>query len=168
MKNYKYDYRSCAEISLKVLEKEREKLCADSSNAHNSMIYSGLHEFESDEKRDLYFQAYIVGWLDAHWNEMVKILDSHNEYKIYERKAITLFFAKYLEILVENCSKTEILADLIVSDILKMKRKILLEMIEISEKWQEYNEQLKAENKKNREKFKRRINQIKNEQEKIK
>lgn len=160
---YKYDYRSCVKISLEVFEKEREKLCADSSSEHNATIYNGLHEFESDNLRDLYFDAYITEWLDMHWNEMMKILDSHDEYKISKRREIILFFARYLSELVENCSETKIFTNIVVSDILKMKKKELDELIEDSEKWQKYAELLKADRKKHKEIYKRLMNRLKTE-----
>ncbi len=69
-----YDYRFCVKASLQVMKEQREKICDDSR--YNHLIYSGLHE-TNEELQTLYFQYYLIEWLDNHWSKMQEILDSH-------------------------------------------------------------------------------------------
>ena len=152
-----FDYRFCVMSSLQVLKDHREKLCTDSSYAHNSTIYNGLHEFESSSQRDLYFQLYLTEWLDTHWNKMNDLIDGNQEFRISAQKQMLLFFAEYFSKFIEECSSTGQLAKIAVPDLLKIKKKSLDDMIKVSERWKEQNEQLKSDSKKHREKFRRLI-----------
>ncbi len=161
------DYRFCVKASLQILQEEREKLCYDSIQ-HNPMIYSGLHEFESDSKRKLYFQAYLIEWIDNHWNDMADIMERHKgEYTIDERKFITVFFADYLSRLIDECNDKGTLSKLAVPEMLKAKRKALLNMAEMSDKWQENSDRLKAEKKKHKEQFARLLAEAEKESEEL-
>lgn len=160
----KNEYRFCVRVSLQILQKEREKLCYDSTK-HNPTIYSGLHEFESESLRKLYFQAYLVDWIDAHWDTMDEILDRHREYSVNERRCMNVFFAEYFSKLISECDSGGVLSKLAIPDLLKTKRKALANMIDTSDKWQENSARLKAERKKHREQFARLIEEYENESE---
>ena len=161
------DYRFCVKAALQILHKEREELCYDSIQ-HNPMIYSGLHEFESDSKRQLYFQAYLIEWIDDHWNDMTDILEEHKkEFTVNENRQMAVFFAEYLSRLVDECADKGTLSKLAIPDLLKAKRKSLIDMAEMAEHWQENSDKLKAEKKKHKEQFARLLEQVENESENV-
>lgn len=160
----KNDYRFCVKASLQILQKEREKLCCDSVE-HNPMIYSGLHEFESETLRKLYFQAYLVEWIDSHWETMDEVLERHREYSVNERRCMSVFFAEYFSQLISDCDNSGLLSKLAIPGLLKTKRKALGNMIETSDKWQENSARLKAERKKHKEQFAKLIEEYENEGE---
>lgn len=152
---FEKDYRFCVKASLQILREEREHLCYDSIE-HNPTIYSGLHEFESASKRKLYFQAYLIEWIDNHWNNMADIMQRHKaEYTMDARKYMTVFFANYLSMLIDECNNKGALSKLAIPEMLKTKRKALLDMTEMADKWQENSDRLKAEKKKHKEQFAR-------------
>ena len=150
------NYRFCVKAALQILEEERKKLYSQ-SKSHAPMLYSGLHEFETRSVRELYFQAYLIEWIDVHWNMLDEVLKRHPEYTVDERKCMTLFFAEYFSGLVAECSNTGLLSKIAIPDLLKSKYKLLVSMIEMSDKWNENLNRLKIEKKKHREQFVRLI-----------
>ena len=159
------DYRFCVKASLQILRQECERLCRDSVD-HQPMIYCGLHEFESSTKRKLYFQAYLVEWIDDHWNEMTDILEMHKrDFSADENKYMTVFFAEYFSRLLDECSDKSALSKLAIPELLKAKRKSLLDMARMSDHWQENSDRLKAEKKKHREQFARLLLEAETESE---
>ena len=151
------NYRFCVKASLQILRKGREKLCNDSIQ-HNPTIYSGLHEFQSETKKSLYFQAYLVEWIDNHWNDMTDLIQARKrDFNIDERKSMALFFSEYFSQLIKECENKGTLSKLAIHDLLKAKRRSLLKMAEMADAWQENYDKLEAEKKKHKEQFARML-----------
>ncbi len=151
---FKEDYRLCVRTSFDVMRRQRKCLIQDSLG-HYSVIYNGLHESSSPAARSLYFQSYQIEWLDSHWNSLYELI-SGAETKD-RQKEISLFFAEYFSKLYSESDS--ILSGPVTSVMLKTKKRSIDEMIQYSEKWEEKSNQLKVDLKKNKEYFKRLINE---------
>ena len=145
-----YDFRFCIKASLLVMREQREKIYNDSHDNH--LIYSGLHE-TNEKIQTLYFQYYLVEWLDSHWNRMQEILESHPEYSIDQKRNFTLFYAEYFSKMMTSWVTTGILSKMIIPDILQTQKEIIQEMITFSEKWEQSSNKLKLLLKKHKEQF---------------
>lgn len=151
-----YDYRFCVKASLQVMKDQREKICDDSRDNH--LIYSGLHETHK-ELQTLYFQYYLVEWLDNHWSRIQKILERHPEYSIDQKKEFTLFYAEYFSDMMASWTTTGILSKMMIPDILQTQKETVQEMITFSEKWEQNSNKLKLLLKKHKERFEHLIGQ---------
>ena len=145
-----YNYRFCVKASLQVMKEQRKKIYDDSQSNH--LIYSGLHE-TNEELQTLYFQYYLVEWLDSHWSRMQEILDNHPEYSIDQRRVFTLFYAEYFSRMMNSWMTTGVLSKMIIPDILQMQKETIQEMITLSEKWEQNSNKLKLLLKKHKEQF---------------
>lgn len=145
-----YNYRFCVKASLQVMKEQRKKIYDDSQSNH--LIYSGLHE-TNEELQTLYFQYYLVEWLDSHWSRMQEILDNHPEYSIDQRREFTLFYAEYFSRMMNSWMTTGVLSKMIIPDILQMQKETIQEMITLSEKWEQNSNKLKLLLKKHKEQF---------------
>lgn len=145
-----YDYRFCVKASLQVMKEQRENIYYDSCN--NYLIYSGLHE-TNEELQSLYFQYYLIEWLDNHWNRMQKILESHPEYSIDQRREFTLFYAEYFSKIMTSWATTGVLSKMMIPDVLQTQKETIQEMIDFSEKWEQNSNTLKLLLKKHKEQF---------------
>lgn len=150
----KYDYRFCVKASLQVMEEQREKIYNDSCN--NDLIYSGLHE-TNEKLQSLYFQYYLIEWLDGHWSKMQEILDRHTEYGIDQKKEFTLFYAEYFSGMMNSWTKTGLLSKMMIPDVLQTQKEIIQNLIDLSEKWEQNSNKLKILLIKNKEQFKKII-----------
>ncbi len=148
-----YDYRFCVKASLQVMKLQRAKICNDSSNGQNHLIYSGLHETNED-LQNLYFQYYLVEWLDDHWSNIHLILEKHPEYSVDQKKNFTLFFAEYFSKMIDEVSLSGTLSKLAIPNLLKIQKDSIQELIQYSEKWEQNSNKLKLLLKKHREQFK--------------
>lgn len=145
-----YDYRFCVKASLQVMKEQCENIYYDSCN--NYLIYSGLHE-TNEELQSLYFQYYLIEWLDNHWNRMQKILESHPEYSIDQRREFTLFYAEYFSKIMTSWATTGVLSKMMIPDVLQTQKETIQEMIDFSEKWEQNSNTLKLLLKKHKEQF---------------
>ena len=135
-----YDYRFCVKASLQVMKEQRENIYFDSCNNH--LIYSGLHE-TNEKLQSLYFQYYLIEWLDSHWSRMQEILESHQEYSIDQKKEFTLFYAEYFSNMMTSWTMTGILSKLMIPNILQTQKEAIQEMLIFSEKWEQNSNKLK-------------------------
>ncbi len=155
--NTGYDYRYCINESLKIMREQRKKICDDTING-DATIYSGLHTPEQDSKlRNLYFELYILNWIDSHWIYMQNQLNRHNEYTINQKKEMTLFFAKYLSVFIKDIEISGNLSKLSIPFFLKAKIKTLNDLIQHSSKWEKNCQELRLLMKKQQEHFKKQI-----------
>lgn len=145
-----YDYRFCVKASLQVMKEQRENIYYDSCNNH--LIYSGLHE-TNEKMQSLYFQYYLIEWLDNHWSRMQEILESHPEYSIDQKKEFTLFYAEYFSNMMTSWASTGILSKLMIPNILQTQKEAIQEMLTFSEKWEQNSNKLKLLLKKHKEQF---------------
>lgn len=160
------DYRSCVTFSLCVMHQMRVKIYQD-VRQHDSVIYNGLHEFESENVRNLYFQEYEMEWFDSHWNALESLLKQNGCMKS-EQKEKTLFFATYFAEFLPDLNSAEPLAKVAVRELVAAKKKMVEEMIDCADQWEERNNQLKVDLKKHKEYFKRLIeNSKKNAKEEM-
>ncbi len=146
------NYRFCTRLSLQIMRDQRERICQDSIQKDVD-LYTALHEMDP-RVRHLRFQYYIVKWFDGHWNRLQYLLEHHSEYTIDQRKQITIFFAKKFTGLLDGLSGSSIMVGLGCPDLLKARRDILREMIEMTEKWEKYNNELRLQMKKHEEQYK--------------
>lgn len=146
------DYRFCVKAALQIMQEQRKKLYDDCVH-YEPTIYSGLHTSESDSVRSLYFQAYLVEWLNMHWEAMFEILKRHNEYTVNQRKEITLFFAEYFSEFISECSEKGLMSKLAIPELLKAQKNQLNEMILFSNKWEQNNNRLRVQMKKGKEQY---------------
>lgn len=150
------DYRTCVGISLFVMQKLREKLYIHSAEQRYSVIYNGLHESESVNVRDLYFEAYEMEWLDSHWEALTDLLKQKG-YTKTEQQDISLFFAQYFSSFLEEVDSACPIAKASMRELLVEKKKAIGQMIMYADKWEEQNNQLKVDLKKHKEHFRRLI-----------
>lgn len=159
------DYRRNTMISLNVLKEERQNLFNDITK-HYSAIYEGLHEFQSKNVRDLYFQSYFMEWLDRHWSDLtIHINATSEELSKNDKKEISLFFAEYFSLFIDELTNTSSIADSASQPLIQAKKKIIDNMISFSYDWEERSNQLKVDQKKHKEHFKKIIEQAKNKKE---
>lgn len=154
-----YDYRFCVNASLQVMKEQREQICKDSSEGQNHLIYRGLHEI-NEKLQNLYFQYYLVEWLNDHWRSMQSILENHPEYSLDQRKSFTLFYAEYFGRMIDSISSSGTLSNLMIPNILQQQKESIEEMLLYSEKWEQNCNKLKLLLIKQREQFERLINQL--------
>lgn len=148
------DYKTCVRFSLRVMQELRDKVYKDSME-HYSVIYNGLHEPESNNVRELYFQAYEMEWLDNHWETLARMLKQYNsEYKRGEQKDITLFFAEYFSKFMSELSTDSLYAKMAMRDLIAAQKKVIEQMISYADRWEERNNQLRVNLKKHKEHFK--------------
>ena len=152
--NYRYE----VETSLKILRNRRDKFVNDSI-CREPELYLGLHESERSAVRDLRFQYYITIWLNEHWNDMADEINGSTELSSYDKKAFTMFFAEYFSHLVDHCSEKGLLTKLAAPEFLDIQKRQLKELLNSTLKWEENSNILKLQAQKNKEKFKRLINE---------
>lgn len=145
-----YDYRFCVKASLQVMKEQREKICDDSHSNH--LIYSGLHE-TNEKLQTLYYQYYLIKWLDNHWSRMQKILESHPEFSIDQKREFTLFYAEYFSKMMTSWATSGILSKMMIPDILQTQKETIQEMIDFSEKWEQNSNKLRLLLIKHKEQF---------------
>lgn len=156
------NYKNCVSFSLRVMRELRYKIYKDSKE-HYSVIYNGLHESESDNVRDLYFQTYEMEWLDSHWDVLTDLLNRHkNDYKKSAQQDITLFFAEYFSAFMTELDDADPLAKVAMRELLKKQKTVIEQMIMYSDNWEEKNNQLKVNLKKHKEHFKKLIENSQN------
>lgn len=148
------NYREYVRLSLHVMKELRYKIYKDSKE-HYSGIYTGLHESESDNVRDLYFQAYEMEWLDTHWTILTNLLNQN--YKKNTQRDITLFFAERFSSFMSELDNASLFAKLAMRELVKVQKEDIEQMIAVSSKWEEKNNQLKVNLKKHKEHFKKLI-----------
>lgn len=151
-----YDYRFCVKASLQVMNEQRKRIYDDSRSNH--LIYSGLHE-TNEKLQTLYFQYYLIGWLDEHWSRMQEILESHPEYSVDQRREFTLFYAEYFSKMMTSWATTGVLSKMMIPDVLQTQKETIQEMIDFSEKWEQDSNKLKLLLKKHKEQFEYLIKQ---------
>ena len=151
-----YNYRFCVEASLQVMKEQRNRIYDDSQSNH--LIYSGLHA-TNEELQTLYFQYYLVEWLDNHWSRMQEILENHSEYSIDQKREFTLFYAEYFSKMMNSWVTTGVLSKMMIPDILQTQKETIQEMITFSEKWEQNSNKLKLLLKKHKEQFEYLIKQ---------
>ena len=145
------NYRFCTRLSLQIMRDQRERICQDSIQKDVD-LYTALHEMDP-HVRHLRFQYYIVKWLDGHWSSLQALLECHPEYTADQKKQITLSFAKKFAGLLDKLSESATMADLGIPDLLKIRRDILREMIEMTEKWEKNSNELCLQMKKHEEQY---------------
>lgn len=146
------NYRFCTKLSLQILRGQRERLSRDSSIEKDVDLYTALHEMEPSV-RNIRFQYYIVKWFDGHWSALQSLLEHHPEYTIDQRRQITLFFAERFVGLLDKLSESASMANLGIPDLLKVRRTVLREMIEMTEKWEKNTDTLRLQMKKHEEQY---------------
>lgn len=138
------------------MKEQRNRIYDDSQSNH--LIYSGLHE-TNEELQTLYFQYYLVEWLDNHWSRMQEILENHSEYSIDQKREFTLFYAEYFSKMMNSWVTTGVLSKMMIPDILQTQKETIQEMITFSEKWEQNSNKLKLLLKKHKEQFEYLIKQ---------
>ena len=156
------DYRFCVDAGLSIMQEQRKKLTQDSVKFEPT-IYSGLHTSDSSALRNLYFQAYITGWIVAHWEKMFEILEKHSEYPVDSRREMVLFFAEYFSDFLSECSGNSSLSNLAIPELLEMQKRQVKEMIQSADKWEQNSNRLRVQMKKNREQYLRLIQEAEKE-----
>lgn len=154
LKNYNYHF--CVKASLQVMKEQRNRIYDDSQSNH--LIYSGLHE-TNEELQTLYFQYYLVEWLDNHWSRMQEILENHSEYSLDQKREFTLFYAEYFSRMMNSWVTTGVLSKMMIPDILQTQKETIQEMLTFSEKWEQNSNKLKLLLKKHKEQFEYLIKQ---------
>lgn len=152
-----YDYRFCVKASLQVMKEQRNMICKDSASG-KIQIYKGLHETDS-KRRELFFQYYLIEWLEAHWNGMQKILSDHPEYTKDQKKEFTLFYAEYFKQMLDSWVTSGALSKLVIPELLKALKSSVQELIQFSDKWEQNSQKLKLLLIKHREQFEKVISQ---------
>lgn len=151
------DYKDCVRSSLCAMRILRDKICKD-SREHYSVIYNGLHEYESKKVRDLYFQAYDMEWMDSHWNVLADMLKRRgDDYRKSEQQEIALFFAGYFSDFMSELDNSSMFAETAMRELIAAQKDVIEQMIMFSDKWEERNNQLKVNLKKHKEYYKRLI-----------
>jgi len=145
------NYRFCTKLSLQIMRDQRERMGRDSIEKDVD-LYMALYESDP-HVRNLRFQYYIVKWFDGHWSALQSLLERHSEYTVDQRKQVTLFFAKRFAGLLDKLSESVTLVDLGIPDLLKVRRKILREMIEMTEKWEKNSDEFRLQMKKHEEQY---------------
>lgn len=145
------NYRFCTRLSLQILHDQRKRICQDSIQKDVD-LYTALHELKPNV-RDIRFQYYLVKWFDGHWRNLRELLERHSEYTVDEKKRITLFFAKYFANLLDSLSKSETMVNLAIPDLLKVRKNILYELVEMTEKWETNSKELFLQMKKHEEQY---------------
>lgn len=145
------NYRFCTRLSLQIMRDQRGRICQDSIQKDVD-LYTALHEMDP-RVRDLRFQYYIVKWFDGHWSSLQSLLEHHPEYTVDQKKQITLFFAKRFAGLLDRLSESTAMADLGLPDLLKSRRHILHEMLEMTEKWEKKSNEFRLQMKKHDEQY---------------
>ena len=154
------DYKDCTRLSLHVMRELRYKVYKDSIE-HYSVIYNGLHEFESKKVMELYFQEYEMEWLDSHWELLTNLLKQRDkDYKKSEQQEITLFFAKYFSSLMTEVNHSSLTVNTVMRELIAAQKNVIEQMIEFSDKWEERSNQLKVNLKKHKEHYKRLIENV--------
>lgn len=159
------DYKRTSTIAMDIMKISRKKLLDDVMK-HNSTIFEGLHEFSSDNVRDLYFEAYTMEWLDGHWKELTEYLRLHkNELRQSEQCDITLYFANFFSNFITEFDNSSDLSKIASHELIKSKKESLDQMLLLSSEWEERSNKMRVEVKKNKEHFKRLIENAKKTKE---
>ena len=157
---FKQDYRKCVSLSLDIMKQQRERLFKDTLD-HHSVIFSGLHEYRSKSTRELYFQEYIIEWMNDHWGSLNEYLKKYKkEMTINEQRDITLFFAEYFSVLLDDEDISHNMSCEVMHEMMKIKQAAISEMISYSDKWEEKNNKLNVDLKKNKEQFERMLTEL--------
>ncbi|MBQ8922217.1 MAG: hypothetical protein IJ060_08675 [Oscillospiraceae bacterium] len=155
------DYRSNVQISLRIMKAQREKLYEDIIR-HYSGLYNGLHEPDSGKVRALYYEAYLLEWLDQHWDQMAYFLRGKSK---KEQRELTVFFASYFSELMQKAQDDEANASASLSELLKAQLASVNQLIECSDAWDERSNQLQVNLKKHKYHYKKLIEQAKSKKE---
>lgn len=154
------DYRKCVSMSLNIMRNQRESIFNDTIE-HYSAIYNGLHEFHSVKTRELYFQAYIIEWTDKHWLLLNEYMIKHkNDMMKNEQRDMTMFFADFFSFFLDEIGDRRSFSCETMHEMIKVKQSAINEMIRYSDKWEEKNNKLQVELKKNKEQFERMLTKL--------
>lgn len=148
---HKNNYRFCTKLSLQIMRDQRERMGRDSIEK-NVDLYTALHEVDP-HIRNLRFQYYVVKWFDGHWSTLQSLLENHPEYTVDQKKQITIFFAERFAGLLDKLSESATMMSLGIPDLLKARRDILHEMLEMTEKWEKNSKDLLLQRKKHDEQY---------------
>ena len=151
------NYKDCVRISLYVMKELRNKICTDSEK-HYSVIYNGLHESESENVRNLYFQAYEMEWLDSHWDVLTDLLKQYRKQcgKGQEQE-VTVFFAEYFSSILSEIDTHSGIKKAAMREIITAQKEAIEQMIKYADHWEEHRNQLKVNLKKHKEYYRRLI-----------
>ena len=156
------DYRFCVKASLDILKTLREEMTNDCINLQPD-IKTGLHKSGENEKtvRSLYFQKYIVIWLDSHWKTIREKLINDTDHSIDERRRMIVLFAEHFKEMLTKCMHTEVFSKELIPDLLKIHLVAINEILKSNDKVEEQLESLSAETVKHKEQFDRLIKELK-------
>ena len=104
----KDDYRFCVEMSLQILQDERNKLLNDSTLIEADII-NALYSYGEHEKttQKLFLEKYTIEWLCKHWEDLNGILDKHTEFTRSEKRHFVMFFAGYFKDMFDELFDSE-------------------------------------------------------------
>lgn len=158
--------RFCVQASLHTLSEQRRKICDDSKNKSLG-IFLGLHE-SNDVERSLYFEKYIVIWLDEHWNRFRDICNDNSlNYSESYQKQFVLFFAGYYSKYMLQLENEYYFTNLMIPDILKIKIEQLDTLLNVAEKHNEKFNELLLASKKHSEWYNKKIEELKKELQEV-
>lgn len=151
------DYRNNVKASLKIMQMQRSALYEDIMR-HYSALYNGLHEQDSVKVRSLYFEAYHLEWLEQHWVQMAKTIQSKGK---KEQQDFTLFFAAFFSELLKKSAEDGDCPVVASAELIKAQLTTVNQLIECSDAWDERSNQLQVNLKKHKSHYKKLIEQAK-------
>ena len=147
------DYRKNVKVALKIMQLQRAALHHDVMR-HYSVLYNGLHELDSQKVRTLYFDAYLLEWIDQHWEKLAK--NVQNCSRKDQREMITFFASYFSELMQITIGKASYAA---APELLKAQLASISQLIELTDEWDERNNQLQVNLKKHKYHYKKLIEQ---------
>ena len=136
-------------LSLQTLKEQRKRLIQDCENNYN--LLHGLRSDINSEVYKLYAEKYSIMWIDAHWNQINKSLESKVTYD-RDKNAVMKYFAKYFKDFMKPYGYFETLHTEIFLELLRVNLKIIKDLIAIDDKSHEnLNMLLNAQDKHKKE-----------------
>ena len=152
------------ELSLSIMHDMRKKLISNMLEKEPE-IYLGLHTSDNDSVRKLYYDKYLLTWLDDHWTQLEEFIkEVYGGHNIHEKEVKNLkeYFITYFKEFNESMGRTTSRGTYMLSEI-KVKIEAFNEMIGLNDVWDKNLGKLRVDRKKHEEEYKRMVEKFKSE-----
>lgn len=120
-------------VSLQVMKRQREELISNFTDNYDITMLEGLQRFDHRAEYNIYAELYHVMWIDKHWNQLQRIVESNVPLE-EDRKYIEQYFSRCFLKFVEKFSTHKGIYTLTFYEILRVKQSTLRDLISIARK----------------------------------
>ena len=91
-------------VSLQVMKRQREELISNFTDNYDITMLEGLQRFDHRAEYNIYAELYHVMWIDKHWNQLQRIVESNVPLE-EDRKYIEQYFSSAFSSSLKNSQR---------------------------------------------------------------